>query len=158
MQHPRPMQVRFGVLMGFLVSFSVAAVSAEELSRAGIYILSEVNSQQLPALTWITNADGKKCRDETLEGGLFMDRDGRAVAFTTERMTCVDSSGKAVPGQEVSTLWAATYEVSANNIAILFENFNDADKGVFDGERLILTSVGAGDFEGQTSEFVFHKQ
>lgn len=158
MQYPKQIRLGCSVLMGLLLAVSFDTVRAEEPSHTGIYLLSEVNGEPLPAATWSLVVNGADCVDQTIEGGLFLDAQGKAVAFVTDRQICVDDSGLEKAGEAVATIFDGSYEITGGKIAIHFEIFDDADQGVFDGDSLILTSVGVGDFKGQTSEFVFHKQ
>ena len=141
-------------LIAFLwltVGWSISA--AEEASVAGIYLLIEMNGEQLPANSWIEKPDGKRCKQVILEGALLLDTDARSAAFITDRVVCPNDDGSASDGKEHSVIFAGSYTVSGDQITL--EDDFGTDRAVVKGDVLVYETGGEG---RPIEEFVFRKE
>lgn len=153
---------KFGVtqslaLLGtILLAFTV---QADGDSIAGVYLLTHVNSEELPAATWTRAIDSRSCTNETLDGALLIDTEGRMAVLATTRDVCLESDGSKKTSTPKSELFDGTYEVSGDAIELHFTAFpNEPDTGVLANGVLTVKDVGGGDFEGQIAEFIFRKK
>jgi glyoxylate utilization-related uncharacterized protein len=134
--------------MGFLLSGSEAAVQ----SVVGAYDLISVNGQNLPAVVWTSEENDKHCEYKSSGGAVILTLDGRAAAYSLERINCAHTDGSTSSDLQPFLMFTGNYKVSGDQI-MLFEE----DKAFLDGDLLVLTVTGILKFEGQTAEFVFRK-
>ena len=99
-------------LLSLIAGWNIS--EAEDASVAGVYLLMEVNGEQLPANLWTENLDGERCRQVILKGVLLLDSEGRSSAFLTERVFCPSEDASENGGKEQSVILAGTYAVSRN--------------------------------------------
>lgn len=142
-----------GTVVGLVIS------QAQEPSVSGVYSLIEVNGGELPAVSWTKNSNGERCTEEILEGALFLDSKGRFAAFVTERDVCLREDGLETEVNKESVIWPGSYKVSGDQVTLEydFEQWSDPDQAAIKGDFLVLNSEGVGDYEGQSTEFVFRK-
>ena len=115
---------------------------AEEASVAGVYLLTEMNGEQLPANSWTEKLDGERCRQVILKGVLLLDSEGRSAAFITERVFCPSEANSEDGGKEQSVIFAGSYTISGDEITI--EDDFGTDQAVVEGEVLIYETGGNG--------------
>lgn len=139
---------------GILVGSSMSL--AQEATVAGIYLLIEVNGKNLPAVSETKMSNGVRCNEETLEGALIFNSDGRYAAFITSREICLHEDGSKSITKEESEIWPGSYKISDNQVTLQydFELWPDPDHAVLKGGLLVYESGG----EGQAiTEFVFRR-
>ena len=145
----------FGVgsiaFLGLIVGWGIP--QAEEASVAGIYLLVEMNGEQLPANSWTENPDGKRCKQVILQGALLLDSEGRSTAFITERVACPNEGGPETSEKEYSVIFAGSYTISGNQITIQ-DDFG-TDEAVIKGDVLVYETGGEG---RPIEELVFRKE
>lgn len=117
------------------------------------YSLTEVNGEKLPAISWITEANGERCEVLTTGGALLLNREGRSGAFAMERIECVAEDGTRSSAVNDFMMFTGTYEISGDQIIIRDEV--STDQGILDGDFLTLTVDGVGIYDGQTTEYIF---
>jgi len=142
------------ILFGFLgitVSFGIS--QADEASVAGIYLVAEMNGEQLPASSWIEKPDGERCEKVVLEGGLLLDSEGRSAAFITEQVICPSEDGSETAGEKKSVIFPGSYTVSGNQI-VLQDDFG-TDEAVIKGDVLVY-ETGGGD--RPIEEYILRKE
>lgn len=139
------------IFLGIAVGLGTS--QAEEASVAGIYLLIEMNGEQLPANSWTEKPDGKRCKQVLLEGSLLLDSEGRSAAFITERVVCPNEDGSETVGKEHSVIFAGSYTVSGDQITI--EDDFGQDRAVVEGDVLVYQTGGEG---RPIEELVFRKE
>ncbi|MFQ6006151.1 MAG: hypothetical protein ACE5OQ_11685 [Woeseia sp.] len=154
----RLFRVSLIAFLGFAVSWVTS--QAQEVSVSGIYLLIEVNGEKLPAASWTKKSNGERCREEVLEGAMFLDSIGRFAAFVTTRDVCLDEDGSETAIKEESVIWPGSYEKSGNQVTLQyeFELWPDPDQAVLNGDLLVLKDEGVGEYEGQSTEFVLRRK
>jgi hypothetical protein len=147
----------FGIIWVALVGFAVGLGISEtsEPLAPGIYLLIEVNGEKLPAVSWTKKSNGERCKTETLGGALLLDSKGQWASLVTERDVCVHEDDSETAGEKASTMFAGSYKISGNQITLQDET--SADQAILKGDLLVLTIVGVGVFEGQTTEYVLRR-
>ena len=140
-----------------LLASSLSISHASELSTAGVYMLVEINGEELPAFSWSSSADGQDCREETLQGALLLDSNGGWAVLLTERAICLDESGSDTIGEQASDILTGSYEISGNQITLHFMETVTTGQFTSAGEILVFQIVGVGKFEGQTAEYVMRR-
>jgi len=145
----------FGVgsiaFLGLIVSWGIS--QAEEASVAGVYLLIEMNGEQLPANSWAEKPDDKRCKQVILQGALLLDSEGRSAAFITERVACPNEGGPETLEKKHSVIFAGSYTISGNQITI--EDDFGTDEAVIKGDVLVYETGGDG---RPIEEFVFRKE
>jgi len=137
--------------LGLTVGWSIT--QAEEASVAGIYLLVEVNGEQLPVNQVSERLDGSRCREVILQGALLLDSEGRSAAFIGGREVCSTAGGPETPEKEHSTMFPGSYTVSGDQITIE-DNFG-TDEAVIKGDVLVY-KTGGGD--RPTEDWIFRKE
>ena len=115
---------------------------AEEASVAGVYLLTEMNGEQLPVNSWTEKLDGERCRQVILKGVLLLDSEGRSAAFIMERVFCPSEADSEDGGKEQSVIFAGSYTISGDEITI--EDDFGTDQAVVEGEVLLYETGGNG--------------
>jgi len=154
----RLFRVSLIAFLGFAVSWVTS--QAQEASVSGVYLLIEVNGEKLPAASWTKKSNGERCKTETLGGALLLDSKGRFAAFVTERNVCLHEDGSESTIKEESVIWPGSYNMSGNQVTLQyeFELWPDPDQAVLNGDHLVVKSEGVGDYEGQSTEFIFRRE
>ena len=147
----------FGIsLAAFLMlSVGLGISQTSEPLVPGVYLIIEVNGEKLPAISWTKESNGKRCKTETLGGALLLDSEGRWASLVAERDICLHEDGSETTGKEASIMFTGLYKVSGNHITLQDEG--SADQAVLNGDLLVLTVVGVGVFEGQTTKYVLRR-
>ncbi len=147
----------FGIsVVSFLVfSVGLGISQTPEPSVPGIYSLIEVNGEKLPAVSWTKKSNGERCKTETLGGALLLGSEGRWASLVTERDVCLHEDGSETAGKEASIVFTGSYKVSGNKITLQDEG--SEDQAALEGDLLVLTVVGVGVFEGQTTKYVLRR-
>lgn len=135
------------------IAVGLGASQAQDPSVAGIYLLTEVNGEQLPAHSWTEKPDGKRCKQIILGGGLLLDSEGRSAAFLTERVVCPNEDGSETAGKEHSVIFAGSYTIFGDQITI--EDDFGTDEAVIKGDVLVY-KAGGGD--RPTEDLIFRKE
>lgn len=117
------------------------------------YSLTEVNGEKLPAISWITEANGEHCEVLTSGGALLLNREGISGAFAMERIDCVAENGIRSSTVNDFMMFTGTYEISGDQIVIRDEV--STDRGILDGDFLTLTVDGVGIYDGQSTVYIF---
>ncbi len=128
------------VILGLTVAWSIT--QADDTSVAGIYLLVEVNGEQLPVNQVSERLDGSSCKEVVLQGALLLDSEGRSAAYIGGREVCSKGGGPETPEKEGSVIFPGTYTVSGNQITIE-DNFG-TDEAVVKGDVLVY-ETGGGD-------------
>jgi hypothetical protein len=118
-------------------------------------LLIEVNGEKLPAVSWTKKSNGERCKTETLGGALLLGSEGQWASLVTERNVCVHEDGSETADEEASMMFAGSYKISGNQITLQDEA--SADQAILKGDLLVLTVVGVGVFDGQTTEYVLRR-
>ena len=141
------------VLLTILVAtFSVGGSDSLQII-SGEYKLVEVNGEKIPAVSWIGPGEG--CKQEVLSGTMLVDSKNRWAALVEEREFCTEISEEASTRTEGSSVFTGTYKVSGSKIEFHDEALGLTDYASIDGDVLRYTVIGIGDYEGNTSVFVF---
>lgn len=135
-----------------LAAFSVGGSDSLQ-AISGTYKLVEVNGKKLPVVSWI--GPGEECRQETLSGTMLVGSENRWAARVEEREICAKTSEDVSAGTARSAIIIGNYKVSGSKFAFHDETLGGTDHVGIDGDTLRYTSVGVGDFKGQTGVFVF---
>lgn len=135
-----------------LATFSVGGSDSLQVI-SGTYKLVEVNGKKLPAVSWI--GPGEECRQETLSGTMLVGSENRWAARVEEREICAKTSEDVSASTARSTILIGNYKVSGSKFEFHDETLGGTDYVGIDGDILRYTSVGIGDFKGQTGVFVF---
>ena len=149
------------VALFFALFVQVSAIGispAAESSVSGVYNLIEINGHRLPAPSW-TNADKEQnCWAEVVSGILLLSSDGEWAGLFEERETCPGSGDSASTSEPTSELFAGSFEISGDQIRIMF--FGAASLGNIStsGDELIFHVKGVDQFEGQTLDFAFRRK
>jgi hypothetical protein len=138
-------------LLSLIVGWGISL--AEEVSVAGVYLLMEVNGEQLPANLWTEKLDGERCKQVILKGVLLLDSEGRSAAFLTDREFCPSEDASENGGKEQSVIFAGSYTISGDQITI--EDEFGTDEAVVKGDVLLYETGGNG---RPVEEFVFRKE
>jgi len=117
------------------------------------YSLTKVNGEDVPAISWVSETDGERCEHLTSGGALLLNLERRSGAFAMERVTCVSAQGFRTSSVNDFMMITGTYEITGNQIVI--RDDLSTDRGILLGHALTIAVVGVGDFEGQTTEYVF---
>ena len=88
---------------------------------------------------------------------MLLDSAGRWAALVTARETCTNRDDSQTVSDERSETFSGSYETSGDRIVLYDETLGGSDEGSLTGDVLVVTVVGAGDFEGQSSEWVLRK-
>lgn len=150
-------QKLFGITLVAFVVFAVGLGISQtsEPSVPGVYLLVEVNGEKLPAVSWTKKSNGESCNIEILGGALLLDSEGRWASLVTERDVCVHEDGSKTADEEASMMFAGSYKISGNQITLQDEI--SADQAILKGDLLVLTVIGVGVFEGQTTKLVLRR-
>jgi len=128
-----------------------------DASVPGIYLYVEVNGNRLPSVVWTKTSENRQCEIEDLRGALLLDSEGRWFAVGTEREICTDQNGSRTVSEERSSVLVGSYEASGGLITFHDETLGGSFEGSLTEGVLFVKDSGIGDYEGQTSEWVFHK-
>lgn len=135
------------------VAVDLGVLQDQDPSVPGVYLLIEVNGAQLPAVSWTTKPNGERCKNEILEGALFLDAEGRSAAFLTERDICLQDDGSESAVKENSVIFPGSYVASGNQITI--EDDFGTDQAVLNGDVLVYKTGGEG---RPITEFVLRRE
>ena len=150
-------QKLFGIILVTSVGFTVGLGASQTSDPAvpGVYSLVEVNGEKLPAVSWTNKSNGERCKTETLGGALLLDSKGQWASLVTEREVCLHEDGSETAHEKASLMFTGSYKSSGNQITL--QDGASADQAVLTGDRFVLTVVGVGVFEGQTTEYVLRR-
>jgi hypothetical protein len=135
------------------VAVGLGVLQDEAPSVPGVYLLIEVNGEQLPAVSWVSRPNGEHCQNEILEGALVFDDEGKSAAFLTERDVCQNDDGSESAAKERSVIFPGSYVVSGNQITI--EDDFGTDQAVLNGNILLYRTGGEG---RPITEFAFRRE
>ena len=130
---------------------------AQSVSVTATYSLTKINGEEIPAVSWIKEGDGKRCEYLTFGGALLLNSEGRSGAFAMERVNCTDKDGFKTSTLGDFTMFTAQYEISGNQITFNYDDMISHDNGTLQGDLLILEVVGVYEYEGQTTVYTFNK-
>lgn len=150
--------ITHGICLAGIVAMAVLVIllggsSSAATSVQATYSLTKVNGEDVPAISWVTETDSERCEHLTSGGALLLNLEGRSGAFAMERVNCVSAQEFRTSSVNDFMIITGTYEISGNQIVIRDEV--STDRGTLLGDALTIAVVGVGDFEGQTTEYVF---
>lgn len=137
--------------LGLIAGWGIS--QANEVSVPGIYLLVEVNGEQLPVNQVSERLDGSRCREVILQGALLLDSEGRSAAFIGGREVCSKEGGPETPEKEHSVMFLGSYTISGNKITL--EDDFGTDEAIIKGDVLVY-EAGGGD--RPTEELIFRKE
>ncbi len=151
-----------GIIAVKIIAISGLAIflggsQAQSVSVTATYALIQINGQEIPAVSWTKEGDGKRCEYLTFGGALLLNSEGRSGAFAMERVNCTDKDGLKTSTLGDFTMFTAQYEISGNQITFNYDDMTSNDRGTLQGDLLILEVVGVYEYEGQTTVYTFDK-
>lgn len=135
----------------------LGASQAQSMSVSATYSLIKVNGEEIPAVSWIKEGNGKRCEILTFGGALLLNSEGRSGAFAMERVNCIDKNGFKTSTLNDFVMFTAQYEISGNQITFNYDDLISIDRGTLEGDLLILEVVGIYEYDGQTTVYTFKK-
>ncbi len=152
----KPVVILFFALIFLFSSFGIC--NAIESALPGVYTLVEVNGKQLPAFFWANISEGKNCRSEVISGTLLLSSDGEWAGLLEQREICSGDGGAESKSGVTSELLSGTFEVSGDQIKIRFLGTESLGKISTTGNELLMHEDGAGQFEGQSLDYVLRRK
>lgn len=134
------------------VAVGLGVLQDEAPSVPGVYLLIEVNGEQLPAVRWASRPNGERCKKEILKGALFFDDEGKSAAFLTEFDNCLNDAESQSAAKEKSVIFPGSYVVSGNQITI--EDDFGTDKAILNGNMMLYMT---GEEGKPITEFAFRR-
>ena len=157
------MRTTYGATMvATLIVLAGGSAGAQEVAGAakvaGVYELTEVNGQSLPAPAWHRASADSTCVTVQHTGSLSLDAHGRWAATMSERDRCNMSFGRRLVKPDVATMFAGRFKVDGSAIELVDDMLGGGTLvGTVAGGTIVLDAPGVGELTGQRATYTLKR-